>query len=291
MSAPVVFPLEIRIEPYLRDHRINGRSVLSAVEILQRLATAVRHFRPEVPVHIMRAASFDRFISIDDNTSSIAARHELEVCTGFLRSRLTTAFLTPGKKIRRTRIHATIDFAETDDAPAPISLDIAACLEGNLYEVSADKLYEELVPFGPAYRSLTGSLFLAESGAIGRVQAPDHGKADPLGSPFPFDGAMHAACAWGQRFRHFVAFPVGFEKRRVLCPTRPGRTYVCRVLPRESVAPSGSRGLLFDIVIHTEGGILCEDIRGVVMKDLFADACDRLNGSQRKWTRVCSPGS
>jgi phosphopantetheinyl transferase len=260
------FPITIPVEPYLRDHRFNGQVILSAVEILRRLAVSLQSHYPGTPIRRMQSASFDRFLTIDDGCSLLEARHELEIHeNGLLCSRLTTIGLVPGKAVRRTKVHAVVDFAKPIPDRDPLPMDLASSLDGIAFEVSASRLYEELVPFGPAYRSLT-SLFLSESGALGRLRAPEHNaSAAPLGSPFPFDGALHAACAWGQRFRHVTAFPVGFQERTIFNPTKQGGTYICRVLP---LAPVGE-ALRFDIRIYAPDGILCEDIKGVVMKDVF----------------------
>ncbi|MBN1663094.1 MAG: polyketide synthase dehydratase domain-containing protein [Deltaproteobacteria bacterium] len=259
------WPLTIPVEPYLRDHRFNGQVILSAVEILQRLAVSLQSHCPDAPVRRMQSASFERFLTIEEDCRVIEACHEAEIHeNGRFRSRLTTVGPLPGKTVRRTKVHAVVDFVEPEPDRDPLPMDLASSLEGVVFDVPVLRLYEELVPFGPAYRSLT-SLFLSESGALGRLLAPEYKASAPLGSPFPFDGALHAACAWGQRFRHIIAFPVGFEERTIFVPTKPGGAYICRVLP---VATDGGE-LIFDIRIYAPDGALCEDIRGVVMKDVF----------------------
>jgi hypothetical protein len=62
-----------------------------------------------------------------------------------------------------------------------------------------------------------------------------------------------------------VAFPVGFEERRIVKPTAPGETYFCRILPAAVTGTS----LRFDIWIHDMAGGLREEIRGVLMRDVF----------------------
>jgi Polyketide synthase dehydratase len=97
------------------------------------------------------------------------------------------------------------------------------------------------------------------------VFAADHpAPLEPLGSPFPFDGALHVACAWGQRFHHVVAFPVGFEERSIIKPTARGETYLCEIA---SVSAT-EKFLQFDIWIRDSAGSLCEEIRGLVMRDV-----------------------
>lgn len=257
-------PLAIPVEPYLRDHRFAGRVILSAVEILQRLAVSLQVHRPGAPVRRMRSASFDRFLQIEDDCAVIEACHDLEsLADGSIRSRLTTTGALPGKSIRRTRIHAVVDFSEPARGADPPP-DAAAFLDGVAFEVAPGRIYEAHVPFGPAYRSLTG-LSVAESGALGRLRAPEiRFAALPLGSPFPFDGAMHAACVWGQLYRRITAFPVGFEERTVYIPTKPGESYICRVVP----PAAESETLRFDIRIGSPDGTLHEYIKGLAMKDV-----------------------
>ena len=57
-------------------------------------------------------------------------------------------------------------------------------------EVPAARIYRELVPFGPAYRTLQGTLCLTEDSAWGLLQAADLPTAagndrELLGNPTP----------------------------------------------------------------------------------------------------------
>ena len=152
--------------------------------------------------------------------------------------------------------------AAAPTAPLP---DEAATTTGPVFTVSARHLYEELIPFGPAYRNVVGDLRLAAAGAWAELSGGDYPEAvGPLGSPFPFDAALHAACAWGQRYRGIVAFPVGFDRRVIVAPTRAGETYRCRVVP---LAAAGAT-LRFDILIACGDGRPAEVIRGVAMRDI-----------------------
>ena len=64
--------------------------------------------------------------------------------------------------------------------------------------------------------------------------------------PLSLDAAMHAACAWGQRYRNRVVFPIGFDRREILAPTRAGETYLCRITP----LPDEGAVLRFDVRLH-----------------------------------------
>ena len=269
MSTADRFPVSIPVHPYLRDHVSYGRIVFPAVEILQWLAASAQARYPDAPVHCMRDATFDRFLPIDKDQTTIAALGELSVCPdGLLAAQLLTSALTPGQAVRRTKIHATVAFAEFTPSPL-VPMDVLAALDGIVSTVDTGDLYRDLVPFGPAYRNLAGPLYLAEDGALGTVRAAEYpAPTIPLGSPFPLDAAMHAACAWGQRYSGIIAYPVAFRQRVIHHPTRPGEEYLCRILPRSIPAEPRRDGLTFDILIFSRQGELCEDIRGILMKDV-----------------------
>ncbi|MFA5180057.1 MAG: 4'-phosphopantetheinyl transferase superfamily protein [Syntrophales bacterium] len=264
----VCLPLAIPIPPYLRDHRIDGKIVMPAVEILQLLAASVKTCRPEAAVCHMGAAKFGHFLQIPEDSSVIEACHELDIHEGGrLVSRLITRSAIPGTGIKRAKVHATVEFTKPKEGRPPLPMDMAAALDGIAREVPAQTLYRELVPFGPAYQNITGSLFLTENGAVARVCAARQPTVSTLlGSPFPFDAALHAACVWGQRFHRFTAFPVGFEARIIVEPTVPGEIYRCRIIP---VAATGD-DLTFDICIYDAAGGLREAIRGVAMKEILS---------------------
>ncbi|MEA3435174.1 MAG: polyketide synthase dehydratase domain-containing protein, partial [Thermodesulfobacteriota bacterium] len=114
------------------------------------------------------------------------------------------------------------------------------------------------------------TLFVSEKGAIGSIQAPKQSATNnfkmPLGSPFPLDAAFHAACTWGQRYPAVVGFPVGFDKRIIIKPTRPGNRYICLILPVNITTDL----LVFDIWLYDLNGILFEAVPGVQMRDVSA---------------------
>lgn len=142
----------------------------------------------------------------------------------------------------------------------------AAPHTGPAFRVSADRLYDELVPFGPAYRNLRGDVFLTETCVSATVSGGDFPEAaGPLGSPFPLDAAMHAACAWGQRYRNRVVFPVGFSRREIFSPTRAGERYLCRITP----LPDEGAVLSFDVRLHDLDRRPVETICGLTMREIF----------------------
>ena len=75
---------------------------------------------------------------------------------------------------------------------------------------------------------------------------------------------MHVACAWGQRYRNVVAFPVGFDRREILLPTSAGETYLCRVFP----LPDEGAVLRFNVRLFGEDHRPVEIILGLKMRDI-----------------------
>jgi phosphopantetheinyl transferase len=260
-------PLEIHILSYLKDHSFEGKNIFPAVEILQRLAGSLQSYHPDAFIRSMHHASFDRLLLVEGEDRINDVYNELEIYeNGRISSKFVTEGPIKGTKITRTKVHAVVDFVTEEKHDSELPMDMVSALEGICCRIPSRRLYEELVPFGPSYQNVKGEICLSESGGIAQVYgaflpAP----SEPLGSPFPLDGAFHVACAWGQRFHHIVAFPVGFEERIVVNPTMPGETYRCIILP---VSVAGG-ALKFDIWIHDLAGELRENIRGLIMRDIF----------------------
>jgi len=271
LSRPVetiTIPVAIPVRASLGDHHVSGRVVLPAVEALQILARTLPAADVD-PLH-QEGGLFSHLLAIDAGERAIPAIHEFtRYADGRCRSRLMT--LVSGRQASWTRRveHASVFFPPAGgrekggEVAAPP--DEAAAPAGTIFTISARRLYDDLVPFGPAYRNVMGELRLAAVGAWAEVSGGDYPEAvGPLGSPFPFDAALHAACAWGQRYRGIVAFPVGFDRREIADPTRAGETYRCRVIP----LPDAGATLRFDILIAGGDGRLAEVIRGVAMRDI-----------------------
>jgi hypothetical protein len=269
IAVPVVIP----IPAYRRDHLVSGRVVLPAVEALQILAHDLPASVGANPLIQIRGR-FRHLLYIDPRLSELPAIHELlRYADGRCLSRLATILVGRQAVWTRRVEHVSVWFApagrekESPRAePAP-PFDEAMTLEGPIFTLSSRRLYDELVPFGPAYQNVTGEVRLTPAKAVAHVSGgafPD--AVGPLGSPFPFDAALHVACAWGQRYRGTVAFPVGFHRREIHVPTRPDKTYVCCVvfLPEENPAV-----LRFDIWLYGEDLQPAEVIRGIEMRDIF----------------------
>ena len=256
--------LMIPVHPYLMDHRFDGKVILPTVEILQHMAASVLVQSPSAQVHYLTNATFDRFLYIEPDASFVASSIEIILSEdSTVTSKLTSVITIKKGAIKRIKEHATVNFIQETPQIVEPTIDLTALRSS--FQISAEQLYTELVPFGPAFQTIQDVVFLTANSGIACVSAPEYpGASGPLGSPFPFDGALHVACAWSQRYCGIVAFPVGFEKRVIVNPISPGEIISSVVMP----VSVNDRGVTFDIWLYDLEGCLREMAGGVVMRDV-----------------------
>jgi len=271
----VRLPVAIPVHAYLLDHHVEGQVVLPAVKAMQVIGETVKRFRPDIGISVMTRGRFDKFLHIPSGTDQIAVFADIETYdNGDIGARLLTKNRSKKSSMTRIKEHASVYYPRdqsgfADRPPDPVS-GLFSALEGTCIEISRDRIYDELVPFGPAFHSIQGKFFISEKGVIARIGTPatyvSQSISEALGSPFPLDAAYHGACVWGQRYGRMVAFPVGFEKRTIWNYTLPGEAYCCRILPVETHPDL----LVFDLWIADENGVFFESSLGVIMKDVSA---------------------
>ena len=271
INKTVHLPVGIAVFPYLQDHRFEGNAVFPGVEAMHVLAQAVKEFAPETDITAITDTAFDKFLFIPPDAKKIDALCSITPFgNGDITAVLQTKTRTKKAAFTRIKEHVTVHYQHIKPEVAayfhnPLSFGENGCLE-----ISPERIYRELVPFGPAYHNIAERLSIHKDGAIAKLRAPIISdaieKTGQLGSPFVLDAAFHAACVWGQRYSGVVAFPVGIEKRIVIKPTRPGDTYICAAIP---VRPDADM-LIFDIYIGDEDSTLYEIARGVRMRDVSA---------------------
>lgn len=262
-------PLTIPLKPWYQDHCFAGRSVLPAVETMLLLAARAAETYPEVDIRVMADVRFAKFLEFPPTAASLDC---FVLCEGAGDGRLRTQLLSrvQCRAMSRIKEHGEVFFSPAqggDSAHRPIVRLTAETLSGPLTEITAEYLYRELVPFGPQYQTLRETLYLSEFEAWGKLQAPDLPQAPIekiIGSPFPLDGAFHAACVLGQQFVDFVPFPVGFDKRVITRPTQAGCCYQTKV----RYGCQTSDELVFDLAIFDREGQLYETITGLRMRDV-----------------------
>ena len=248
------------------DHHLEGKAILPAVESLIIMARAVRTYYPRAEISILKRASFPRFLTIAPDAVRLPVMVDLEMSgEGSVTASLLTSVKSKTGAISRTVEHARVEFAAADSAE-PLTPPFLAVNkpEGNYISVPAATIYHELVPFGAAYQNISGDLSVSPKGAWAFIRGGDYGADESLlGSPFPMDAAMHAACVWGQRFAGKVCFPVGFEKRVIYQKTKKGKEYIGHVAP----VSVSKEMLIFDAWIYKDD-LICESISGIQMKDV-----------------------
>lgn len=260
-------PLTLALHPWWQDHCFAGRAVLPAMETLLLLAQTVAGPRPDLDLRLMTEAAFSRFLVLPPESARLLLVVEWrQDADGGVTAALCSR--VQGKVLSRLQEHGAVRFPGRSQTGATDPIAALWPDDDMTLELAAPRLYQDLVPFGPSFHSLTGRLTLSARTAVGTLQAPVMPLAAPLetmlGSPFPLDGAMHAACVLGQRLVDFVPFPVGFARRNIITPTRPGGRYRTRVL----LTHQSPEELVFALVIDDEAGIRCETVTGLRMRDV-----------------------
>ncbi len=261
------YPSAIEVSPYLRDHHFEGKVILPAVEALIALAHVVKLNFPQMSINCLLKASFPRFLFIAPETERLAVFVDIEkLGNDNIIAVLLTSVKSKKGAISRTLEHARVEFATSDSASCPAALFRAVeKLEGKCIRVPAAAIYRELVPFGAAYQNIIGDLAVSSEGALAYLSGGnDESDETLLGSPFPLDAAIHAACVWGQRFSGMVAFPTGFERRSIYQKTKKGGSYLGRIVP----VNVGQEALMFDARIYDLNGVIHETISGIKMRDI-----------------------
>jgi hypothetical protein len=257
--------ISIPVRPWYKDHCFGGRIILAAVEAMLLLAATVKAAYPHLDVRNMQAGRFAKLLEIPPDAARLDAVVELErgedgeVCARLLtRTRLKT--------LTRMTTHCELTFAAEAAHDKGTEKGLAGPYTGAGMEVSAEEVYRDLVPFGPAYRTLQDQLFLEAESAWGTLLAPEleQSPMNQLGSPFPLDGAMHVACVHGQRLVDFVPFPVGFAERHIANPTQPGERYRTQVQLHARTAEE----LVYNIRIFDQKEQVRETIKGLRMRDV-----------------------
>ncbi len=266
MNDTVRIPIPILASPHLYDHRIMEKPVLSAAHALGLLAEAVQQRTGMRGCH-SRDAMFESFLPLPEDPGPLEALLEmLEERDGSFLVSLFTRISSKRSTIKRLKPHLHVRFCSPPGQPLQPPSANSLALAEPAFRVEPGPLYRELVPFGLAFRNLSGDVQLSPDGVTSLITAPrGRPNCHTLGSPFVFDAALHAINVWTQRYRGIVVFPVGYAQRYVPEPTKEGEEYVCRGFPR--AASTGTQS--FDIWIFDRQHKVREGIFGVTMRELF----------------------
>ncbi len=268
IDQPVRIPIVIPTPEVLMDHHFQGQPVYPAVQAMETLARCTRENYPQQRIDRIADARFDKFLPMDPGTDTLGAFAEFQQLEGgAILATLLTRTKAPKAAFTRTKTHVRMTFLPSGNSPDSPPTDIAAALEGVCTVVDPGAIYRELVPFGPAFRNIAAPLHISPDGALARIETPPANHDDAsllLGSGYALDAAFHAACVWAQRYRGVIAFPVAIDRRYLLHPADPSRTYSARVFPKKA---SGDT-FIFDILLFDQDGNLSEMDQGVHMRDV-----------------------
>ncbi|OPY84712.1 MAG: hypothetical protein A4E72_02100 [Syntrophus sp. PtaU1.Bin208] len=268
------FPLEIPLFPSMRDHAFDGKVMFSAAELLSLVTAQVTSIFPDLKNTEQAEAFFPRFLLLPpEEFKGLAVLMEAETyIEGGITARLLSRFQSRSGAFSRLREHVRVRFQKGNPTNLfPPAFDKALALPGEFLDIPAERIYDELIPFGPSYRNIRGPLRLNSQGVVALLAVEKNSLTDPYPARFPgvpriADAAFQAACVWGQRYAGKVVFPVGFRRRCFRKVLQPGGSYHCRVDPVDT----GGEILVFDLWIYERGGSLCEAVLGLQMKDVTA---------------------
>lgn len=281
ISEHILHPLTIPVTESLLDHRFQGQPVLPAVIAMEHLARAVRHHYPDRDISIIENARFNRFLKFDAGMSSIPAIADISVDQDEnIHCSLVTSSRAKSGAITRRLIHAELIFPKSSPDGIIPPMDLLVSLEGKCFTVPDDRVYSELVPFGPAFNNIRGDLCLTRDGAIGLVHGGCDGSPMLLGSPYPADASFHCACVWGQRYLGVVGFPVAFSRRVVCQPARFGEDYHARIVPAVTDVAA-----VYNAFILDAAGNVCEAFFGLAMRDVSSGSL-----APPRWLVQTDPG-
>ncbi len=259
-------PILITVSPYLRDHLFEGKAVLPAVTSMQLLADAVSGLPEEIDDRRIAHAAFEKLLVLDPGEKSIDAYTETKkIQDGGLSIKLVTRRYFGGSGITRVIEHARVCFFPRTERPDSSCIPVFEKSRSGM-TVSADSVYRELVPFGRTYQNISGSVTLNRVNAVANIFAPELPDINgSLGSPFVLDAAFHVACVWGQRYSGFIGFPIGFDSRVVITPTKSGGTYTAHLLPVKQCRGEN----IFDVWIYQpDSDTVFEIVAGLRMRDV-----------------------
>jgi len=273
MSKIPLYERTIPPMPHVQDHCYQSQPVLPAVEALQILADEVKNHFPSIDVSSSSNARFWRFLFLSTPATGAPVWISLEQDTpDSVQSVLLSRMQPKNTAFTRMREHVSVTFGRQGGDSNPQQE--PACLAGGeAFIFSAEQLYADLVPFGPAFQTVQGMVTLTSSGGTAELSAS---------VPLHLDAAFHVACAWGQRYAGFVAFPSGYERRRLISTPQPREIYRCHV----TICEQHAHRLLFDLQLSTREGEPVEYVHHLEMTDI---SLGKLPVPQ--WIECCQLGS
>ncbi len=256
------YPIQICLYPFLQDHRIATGAVLPAVQSMQILASLITDQFPGYCSTTLQNVSFVKLLHLPAETKQIAAFCEAEILEN---KQLQLKLLTKSRSksgIVRSLLHACLEVGQGPEKQIASVFNGEDNFDG---QIPVSDIYPGLVSFGENFQNIVEPVKVNDRGAITKVfggnPVPGPGT---LGSPFPLDAAFQAACAWGRYYTQRICFPVSFQKRSIVRPTRPLENYKTIIRLKSQVVET----LEFDLSLQDDSGDLYEQLEGLKMKEI-----------------------
>ncbi len=117
--------------PFFKDHHVNGKPVLPAVEAMEYLAASVSATFPDADTSDITNAVFDKFLFLNDRKNSTRVHNRLDkLKSNAVKTTLLTKSRAPKAQITRTKIHASMSFGLPGKQESALPLDIASAITG-----------------------------------------------------------------------------------------------------------------------------------------------------------------
>jgi hypothetical protein len=172
--------LDLRREPYLDDHRVDGRPVLPFAVAMELMAQAAQ---PHLDVAGLRQIRLLHGVTVDEQAGTA-----IRIVAAPRGDEVAVAITTPEGDRRH---YSAIADAHAADPTAPIALD-----DLPPFPIDVEAAYRDLLFHGPEFQRITAVEGMDERGARARLQ-PSTGE-DWLLDPILIDAALQMQVIWAR---------------------------------------------------------------------------------------------
>jgi hypothetical protein len=204
-------------DPYLQDHRLDGKAVFPAAMAVELMAELVQEGWPEWEVVGIRALRVLKGIVLEDGSKSIrvTARPQTQPSQEQLELDVDveiTALERPSHPCYR----ATVQLAGR--LPEPPCYELPSCSGLHASFMSADEAYRRCLFHGPLFQSISTIEEICEQGIIATITSTPPQRClagNPAGTwlidPIVLDSGPQLAIIWANAYKNMTALPASFQ--------------------------------------------------------------------------------
>jgi Polyketide synthase dehydratase N-terminal domain/Polyketide synthase dehydratase domain len=276
--------LDVTIDRYLDDHRLDGRPVLPLAVATELMAEAAQAVRPDLTVVAVRALQLLKGIAVDEGSVPmvIAVRpvtHDADSQLTEAEVEISTPTLVPVVRYR-----AVVQLAARVPDPIPFAIPARALAP---LPVRLDQAYRQWTFHGPMFQRVTridgvspdalaGAIFSSTSVPV----LADVPRPQWIVDPFVFDAALQLLLIWSRATNGMTALPSRFRSCRRYGPLSD-QPLTCHVAIRSS---AGGHALDTDIYFVDAAGRLRGAVEG--MEASCTAALNRLTARDAQLAQV-----